>query len=107
MPLAPSSSAPSRIGPAIAAILTTHETPASVIERELNHVRDCRFGLTANRSVVGIMTEFSFLADVYRRNEPDIDLSQLAKRLAGTPCSPLYRRHTRPDRELHAFLLSA
>jgi hypothetical protein len=53
------------------------------------------------------MNEFSFLADVYRRNDPDLDLLHLAKTLASTPCSPLYRRHTSPDRELQAFLLSA
>jgi hypothetical protein len=107
MPLAPSASVPSRIGPAIAANLAAHEAPAAVIERELSEMRDCRFGPTANRSVVGIMNEFSFLADVYRRNESGIDPVQLAKRLAATPCSPLYRRHTSPDRELEAFLLTA
>jgi hypothetical protein len=107
MPLAPSASAPARLGSAIAAALATHEAPAAVVERELSEMRDCRFGPTANRSVLGIMNEFSFLADVYRRNDPGIDLLALAKELAATPCSPLYRRHTSPDRELQAFLISA
>jgi hypothetical protein len=107
MQLAPSASAPSRLGSAIAATLATHEAPAAVVERELSEMRDCRFGPTANRSVLGIMNEFSFLADVYRRNDSDIDLLVLAKELAATPCSPLYRRHTSPDRELQAFLISA
>jgi hypothetical protein len=107
MPLAPSASAPSRIGRAIAATLATHDAPAAVIEGELSEMRDCRFGPTANRSVVGIMTEFSFLADVYRSNDPGFDPVQLAKRLAATPCSPLYRRHTSPDRELQALLRPA
>ena len=61
-------------------------------------------GETSHRSVVGIMNEFSHLADVYRRTDPDINLSQMARRLAATPCSPLYRRHISPDRELQAFL---
>ena len=70
-------------------------------------MRDCRFGPTANRSVPGIINEFSFLADIHRRNDPGIDLLVLAKKLAATPCSPLHRRHTSPDRELQAFLISA
>jgi hypothetical protein len=107
MPLAPSASAPSRIGPAIVATLAAHEAPPAVVERELSEMRDCRLGPTANRSVVGIMNEFSFLADVYRSNDSGIEPLQMAKRLAATPCSPLYQRHTSPDRELQAYLLSA
>jgi hypothetical protein len=107
MPLAPSGSAPSRLGPAIATTLASHAAPAAVVERELTEMRDCRFGPTANRSVLGIMNEFSFLADVYRRDDRNVDLLLLAKRLAETPCSPLYRRHVRPDRELQAFLIQA
>jgi hypothetical protein len=106
MPLAPATTAPSRIGPEIAATLAAHQAPAAVVDGELGQMRDCRFAPTANRSVVGVMNEFSFLADIYRRNDSGLDLLQLAKKLASTPCSPLYRRHTSPDRELQAFLLS-
>jgi hypothetical protein len=102
MPLAPSASAPARLGPAIAVTLATHDAPAAVVERELSEMRDCRFDPTANRSVLGIMNEFSFLADIYRRNDPGVDLLVLARKLAATPCSPLYRRHISPDRELQA-----
>jgi hypothetical protein len=107
MPLAPSATAPSRIGPEIAGTLAAHRAPAAVIDDELSQMRECRFGPTANRSVVGIMNEFSHLADVYRRTDPDLNLKQMARRLAATPCSPLYRRHVSPDRELQAFLHSA
>jgi hypothetical protein len=69
-------------------------------------MHDLRFDSTANRSVVGIMNEFTHLADIHRRTEPSFTLRQLSERLASTPCSPLYRRHTSPDRELRAFLLS-
>jgi hypothetical protein len=51
----------------------------------------CRFAPTANRSVVGIMNQFSYLADVYRHKHPDLDLLGLGWKLASTPCSPLYR----------------
>ena len=89
---------------------TAHDAEPSttmLVERELSEMRDCRFGPTANRSVLGIMNEFSFLADVYRRNDPGIDLLVMVRKLAATPCGPLHRRHISPDRELRAFLISA
>jgi hypothetical protein len=106
MPLAPAATVPSRIGPEIAAFLAAHQAPAALIDAESGQMRDCKFAPTANRSVVGIMTDFSSLADVYRRQTRDLDLLQLGRRLASTPCSPLYRRHISPDRELQAFLRS-
>ena len=68
----------------------------------------CRVARTANRSVVGIMTEFTHLAEVYRDSNPDSDpeLLDLALRLATTPCGPLYGRNVSPDRELGALLRS-
>jgi hypothetical protein len=61
---------------------------------------------TTNHSVVGIMTQFSLLADTHRaRTHPDLD--ELAARLATTPCSPLYRSHTGPDRAFTALLHAA
>ena len=104
MPLAPAASVPSRIGPDIAATLAAHQAAAAVVDGELSQMRDCRFAPTTNRSVVGIMNEFAFLADVYRRDDPDLNPLRLAQRLASTPCSPLYHRHTSPDRELHSLL---
>jgi hypothetical protein len=38
-------------------------------------MRDCRLAPTANRSVVGIMNEFTSLADTYRRDEPNLNLN--------------------------------
>ena len=49
------------------------------------------------------MNEFKFLAEVYSRVDPEMDLMALSLRLAGTPCSPLYKRHISPDRELAAL----
>lgn len=104
MPLAPGATAPGRIGPEIAAALAAHQAPATVIDGELSQMRDCRFGPTANRSVVGIMNEFAYLADVYRHSDSSRSLPELGRKLAATPCSPLYSRHVSPDRELQAFL---
>jgi hypothetical protein len=50
------------------------------------------------------MNEFAYLAGVYRHSAPSRSLAELGRKLAETPCSPLYRRHVRPDRELEAFL---
>jgi hypothetical protein len=105
--LAPAATLPARAARHIAAILTTHATPEAVIEEELRHMRDYRVATTANRSVVGIMNEFSRLAEVHRDRDPCPDLTDLAQRLATTPCSPLYGRNVSPDRELAAFLHTA
>jgi hypothetical protein len=107
MPLGPAASAPSRIGPGIAAALSAYRAAASVIDDELGQMREVRVGPTANRSVVGVMNEFTSLANAYRRVDPSLDLHQLARRLASTPCSPLFGRHVSPDRELQALLQSA
>jgi hypothetical protein len=79
----------------------------AVVDGELGRMRECCFAPTANRSVVGVLNEFALLADVYRRNDRDLDLLHLARRLASTPCGPLSRRHVSPDRELEAFLRSS
>jgi hypothetical protein len=64
MPLAPARTAPARIGQRIAAVLAAHRTPTAIIDAERQQMRDCRIGNTASRSVVGVMTEFTRLAEV-------------------------------------------
>lgn len=104
MPLAPAFTLASRIPDQIARVLSAHGTPDEIVNAESQHMSDCRFGKTANRSVVGIMNEFAFLADAWRGRDPD--LLALAIRLAETPCGPLYRRNISPDRELAALVAS-
>jgi len=67
-------------------------------------MREHRLAKTANRSVIGVMNEFSRLAEIYRNGMPTPDLPDLSARLAAVPCSPLHRRHISPDRELDALL---
>ncbi|MEU4645262.1 hypothetical protein [Micromonospora sp. NPDC023814] len=62
-----------------------------------------RIAPTANRSIVGVMNEFAFLADTWR-DAARPNLLELAVRLAATPCSPFYQRHVSPDRELTAIV---
>ncbi|HMR94467.1 MAG TPA: hypothetical protein PKE05_02935 [Microthrixaceae bacterium] len=52
------------------------------------------------------MNEITFLAEVDRAHERSEDLVSMSVRLAGTPCSPRYKRHSFPDRELAALVAS-
>ena len=106
MPLAPAATLPARIPEQIAAALSAHGAPASIVDEEVRRMRAWRLGPTANRSVVGIMNEFTYLAEAWRPDQPQPDLHALALRLATTPCGPLHRKHISPDRELAALLRS-
>jgi hypothetical protein len=106
MPLAPAATLPARIPAQIAAVLSAHGAPVAIVDEELQRMRDWRIVPTANRSVVGILNEFTYLAEAWRDGRPQPDLHALALRLATTPCGPLYRKHISPDRELAALLRS-
>lgn len=104
MPLAPVATLPGRIRDEILAVLAAHDAPQPIIDVERQRMGDCCFGKTANRSVVGVMNEFAFLAKVHGDSEPQLSLRDLSLRLADVPCSPLYRRHVKPRHELAATL---
>ena len=61
-----------------------------------------RLAPTANRSVVGVLNEFSRLIDYYRADGDG--LVEMSLQLAKTPLSPLFKRHISPDRELAAYV---
>ena len=63
-----------------------------------------RVAKTASRSVLGVMNDFKYLAEVHAKLDGETDLMALSLRLAETPCSPLYKRHISPDRELSALV---
>lgn len=102
LPLAPAATLTSRISEEISAALTAHQAPATFIDQERLHMQTVELGATANRSVVGVMTEFVRLAEIHHHDDPTVDLVELAVRLAATPCGPLYGRNVSPDRELTA-----
>jgi hypothetical protein len=106
MPLAPAATLLVRVPGQIATVLAAHGTPQPIIDDELRRMGEHRVAGTANRSVVGIMNEFTFLATTHRDHHGRPDLLDLSLQLATTPCSPLYRRNIRPDRELAAVLRS-
>ena len=104
VPLAPAATLTGRVAEQISTVLTAHDVPVTFIDQERRHMRTVQLGVTANRSVVGVMIEFARLAEVHHGDDPAVDLVELAVRLAATPCSPLYGRNVSPDRELAATL---
>jgi hypothetical protein len=95
LPLAPAGTALARAVDRIAAAMATYGADQAMITAEVDHMATRRIGPTANRSVVGIMTEFTFLADHARQRGRDLD--ELPAWLVTVPCSPLYRTHTTPE----------
>lgn len=104
IPLAPSADLLRRFPAHVAAVLAEYGAPQTVIDDETQRMREVRVGKTANRSVTGILNEFTRLAPYYRDGDPE--LPELAHRLAAVPCSPLHKRHISPDREFAALLRS-
>ncbi|XVS62050.1 DUF6933 domain-containing protein [Actinosynnema sp. CA-299493] len=104
LPLAPAKTLAGRLSEEIGTVLTTLDTPSAIVDQEQRHMRTAQFGVTANRSVVGVMVDFARLAEIHHDDDPTVDLVALAVRLAATPCSPLYGRNVSPDRELAATL---
>ncbi len=104
MPLAPASTLLARFPDHLTGMLKALQVPADVIEQELAHMRPCTLAATNNRSRVGSLNEFAFLAHAHRQSHPELDLLDLSLRLSRVPCSPLYKRHISPDRELAALL---
>jgi hypothetical protein len=106
MPLAPAATLLVRFPQQVAAVLAAHGTREAVIDEEVRRMRELRLAKTANRSIVEIMNEFTFLAEAYGGDTLVPDLQALAMLLATTPCGPLHNRHISPDRELASLLRS-
>lgn len=102
MPLAPASTVLERFPAALADLLLAHRVDAGFVADEVAAMAERQLAKTANRSVVGSMNEFGFLAEDHADDTPD--LVALSLRLAQTPCGPLYSRHVSPDRELAALV---
>jgi hypothetical protein len=104
MPLAPSATLLQRLPGAMATLLEVHRVPGPLIEGEVTQASECVLARTRNRSVVGVMTEFGYLAEMRRERSRPQDLLGLSVEIARTPTSPLYKTHTSPDRALAAFV---
>jgi hypothetical protein len=100
MPLAPCRDLAERFPEQLTNVLTAHGVPQKFIDHELTQMNEVMYAKTSNRSVVGIMNQFSYLAEGYREYLETKDLLALSIRLSETPCSPLYKGAVSPDREL-------
>jgi hypothetical protein len=98
LPLAPASTLPERLGPAVAALLHTYGMALPLIERELAAMAEIAIAKTGNRRVVGTMNEFAFEASAFRGQMGAANLAMLSMRLAETPCGAIGYNH--PDRLL-------
>jgi hypothetical protein len=99
MPLSPATTLARRFSTQLALVLKAHGISADAIAHEIGRMAEVTYAKTANRSVVGMLNEFSFLADCWRPRFGD-DLVVLSQRLAETPCSPLRKGPISPDRAL-------
>jgi len=100
MPFAPVTDLVTRFPVHLAGVLAAHGVPQQFIDHELTQMNEVQYSKTSNRSLVGIMNQFSYLAEGYREHLETKDLLALSVRLSETPCSPLYKGAISPDREL-------
>lgn len=104
VPLAPATTVIDRFPKRLGATLQAHSIDPTFINAEIAAMTRHSLAKTANRSVVGIMNEFTHLASYARPPTGPADLIDLSCWLAQTPCSPLDGRHGSPDRELRALV---
>jgi hypothetical protein len=104
VPLAPAASVVDRLPGSFGAIARRIGVTGIALEAELKTMEEWVLAKTASRSVLGIMNEFSHLADNYRWSHEEIDLVDLALWLSQVPCRPLFGGEGSPDRQLRALL---
>jgi len=102
LPLAPAVTLMARIPDAVRRTLSAHNAATEFIESEVSAMVDGRWAKTANRSVLGVMNEFSHLGGQIRGHYGPTDFVALALALSEVPCGTLFERHVSPDRELDA-----
>ena len=106
MPLAPAAELARRFPEHLAPVLFAHGAPHALIEHELNAMLGFHYSKTTNRSLVGMLNQFTYLVEGSRDYKQTSDLRWLSMKLSETPCSPLYKKATSPDRELRRLIES-
>lgn len=101
VPLAPAASLTRRFPEHLARVLEVLGVRHEGVAEEIALMIDGSYAKTASRSLLGSLNDFVRLADYYRADD-DADLLALSVHLARTPCEPLFKRHTSPDREVLA-----
>ena len=101
MPLAPAATLTTRFPGELARILDAHGVSSDFIDREIAAMDACAVAKTASRSLIGMLNEFSFLADMFRDSPESKDMLALSLKLATVPCGPL--KGASPDRILQSL----
>ncbi|MEZ5231009.1 MAG: hypothetical protein R2710_31325, partial [Acidimicrobiales bacterium] len=104
VPLAPAAKVASRLPDQLGRLLDALEIPLEFTLQETAAMETANFAKTANRSVVGSMNDFVFLAEHYLADGFPHDLLALSLRMAGTPCGPLRKSTGFPDLEVAAVV---
>jgi len=84
-PFAPSKTMIDRFPASLAAVLDAFGAGTEFIDREIDQMNEHRLSKTVNRSTVGMLNEFAFLAGVHTRSTGAGDLINMSLRLSTTP----------------------
>jgi Domain of unknown function (DUF6933) len=79
---------------AVCRMLAAVEVPPAAIERERLLMSEIQFDRTRSRSLIGSLTDFSFLARTHFITSRDESLEHIALDLAATPVMPLDGAHS-------------
>lgn len=104
MPLAPAAELALRFPEHLATVLFAHGAPHALVEHELAAMLDFQYARASNRSLLGMLNQFTYLAEGNRDYNQTTDLLRLSMKLSETPCSPLYKKAISPDRELRRLI---
>ena len=105
LPAAPISTLAARLAVAVGDVLRALGVAASDVEREQAAMSEIVFGKAVNRQVLGVMIDFAKALPFYIDGTPS--LLALSLKLAGTPCGPLYKRTSFPDKETVVRFMAA
>ena len=98
LPLAPAATLAQRFPIALREVLRALDMPAEFIASEISGMGEVVYAKTANRSVLGVMKEFAYLAEGYRVYHKLNDPLALSLKLSETPCGPLYKGPVFPSK---------
>ncbi len=98
VPLAPASTLGLRSPVAVKNVLVALGVTNEFIHTEMSGMGDVYFAKTSNRSVLGVMREFDYLAEGYRDHQKLNDPLALSLKLSETPGGPLYKGPVFPSK---------
>ena len=101
--LVPATNLATRFPEYLAGVLAAHGRPQQFIGHKHAQKNEAQYAKTSNRSLVGIMSQFSYLAEGYREHLETSDLLELSRNLADTTCSPLHESHISPNHAVAAL----